>query len=105
MARLEQLGVPTAFLVTDAFTASVAEQLPLLGMATYLPVWVPHPIAGLAPAAARERADAAADAVRAVLTGSAAPAMPARDEVGRTAPEPGCDDVSCAVDLAERGTG
>ncbi len=47
VARLEAAGIPTAFLVTTAFVQSVAEQLPILGMSEYEPVWVPHPIAAL----------------------------------------------------------
>jgi len=113
--RLEELGVPTALLVTDAFRRSVAEQAPLLGLGGYDPVWVQHPVAGLRQAAAQARADAVAPAVACVLLGQAVePALPTVAE--RTGGEslgangsdgeslgPDCGDVACAVDLAELG--
>jgi len=124
--RLEELGVPTALLVTDAFRRSVAEQAPLLGLGGYDPVWVQHPVAGLRQAAAQARADAVAPAVACVLLGHGAePALPTlaagtgaeslgagADGLGAGADGLGagteglgadCTDVACAIDLSELG--
>lgn len=101
VARLEAAGIPTAFLVTTAFVESVAEQLPILGMTGYQPVWVPHPIAALdretlVPIGAR-----AAEGVAAVLSG--APPPGAQAVTGSAFVDVDCGDVACAVDLVERG--
>lgn len=121
--RLEDLGVPTALLVTDAFRRSVAEQAPLLGLGGYEPVWVQHPVAGLRRPAAQGRADAVAAEVARVLLGLAEqPALP--DGTGVLGPTalglvavdtptgeedddvvagPDCTDAACAIDLSELG--
>ncbi len=129
--RLEELGIPTALLVTDAFRRSVAEQAPLLGLGGYDPVWVQHPVAGLRQAAAQAKADAVAPAVACVLLGHGAePALPTlaanadglaanadglaanADGLGAGAEGLGagaeglgadCTDVACAIDLSELG--
>ncbi len=99
VARLEAAGVPTAFLVTTAFVESVAEQLPVLGMAGYQPVWVPHPVAARDRAALMPIAVRAAEGVAAVLSG-APPPDPAAGADGVL--DADCGDVACAVDLVER---
>lgn len=130
--RLEDAGVPTALLVTDAFRRSVAEQAPLLGLGSYRPVWVEHPVAGLRRPAAERRADAVAPAVAAVLLGLAVepqlaavpsaaeddrgpvrpPDSPLRaagdadadlEQISNTAAGPDCTDAACAIDLSELG--
>jgi hypothetical protein len=101
VARLEASGVPVAFLVTTAFVTSVDEQLPLLGLAGYRPVWVPHPVAPLSEEALRPIAAGAAAAVEASLTGQPVPPPPAADVGADRAAD--CGDVACAVDLVERG--
>jgi hypothetical protein len=100
VARLEERGVATVFLVTEAFVDAVAEQLPLLGFTGYTPVWVTHPVASLPRSEAEARADAVLDAARAVLLGTPPPertvaaAHPVIDGGD-------CGDVACAVDAVE----
>ncbi len=119
--RLEELGVPTALLVSDAFRRSVAEQAPLLGLGAYEPVWVQHPIAGLRRPAVQGRADdVVAEVARLLLGVSAAPALPPAGEpsaglallpaAADAVPSddgppagPDCSDAACAIDLSELG--
>lgn len=124
--RLEELGVATALLVSDAFRRSVAEQAPLLGLGAYEPVWVQHPVAGLRAAAVQGRADEVVAEVARVLLGLPAPPAlappapappvgpagalspgsptPAEEDGpdGRPA-GPDCTDAACAIDLSELG--
>lgn len=102
VARLEAAGIPTAFLVTTAFVESVAEQLPILGMAGYQPVWVPHPIAALDPASLAPIAARAAEGVAAVLSGARPPQLATVTE-GVIGSDADCGEVACAVDLVESG--
>jgi hypothetical protein len=101
VARLEERGVPTVFLVTEAFVDAVAEQLPLLGFAGYAPVWVTHPVASLPRAAAEARADEVLDTARAVLLGTPRVRQAAAERHDLLVDDPGCGDVACAVDLVE----
>ena len=43
--RLEQAGIPTANVGTDAFLDEALEQARVLGMPEYRMVWLPHPVA------------------------------------------------------------
>ena len=130
--RLEARGVPVAMIVTDAFVRSVAEQLEVVSAGTFVPVYVPHPLASLPADEVHARADAAlADVVARLVAGGearapvadrGAPAGPAAGtagippaplEAGDTSAAPGngptCpvdagpDCEECAVDAAERG--
>ena len=106
--QLEARGIPVVMLATDAFRRSVDEQLAAIAFPTFQPIYVPHPVASLPPAAVWQKADAALGEVVARLTGSAPterpPAVPRFRLDAPPTPEPGAADEceECSIDAAER---
>ena len=71
----EDRGIPTVLLCTEPFMNSARDHAEAFRNPDYQAVRVEHPLASLTPEQARARADAAFEAVIAVLTGSARQAM------------------------------
>lgn len=71
VVRLEQRGVPTANLGTEAFLDEGLEQARVLGMPDYRMVWLPHPVATCTTEEVEALAVKSASGIVALLTGSA----------------------------------
>ncbi len=66
---LEQLGVPTAVIVTEVFLHEAHVQRAALGMEGVEPAVIPHPLSTLSDDEIAGRADAAAPQVKKILLG------------------------------------
>ena len=66
---LEQLGVPTAVIVTETFLHEARVQRDALGMEGIEPAVIPHPLSTLSDEEIAERAAAAAPHVKKILLG------------------------------------
>ncbi len=66
---LEQLGVPTAVIVTEVFLHEAHVQRAALGMEGAEPAVIPHPLSTLSDDEIAGRAAAAADQVKKILLG------------------------------------
>ncbi len=66
---LEQLGVPTAVIVTEVFLHEAHVQRAALGMEGVEPAVIPHPLSTLSDDEIAGRAAAAADQVKKILLG------------------------------------
>jgi hypothetical protein len=75
---LEQRGVPTVTVVTEAFTTLYAMEARALGMADLPAVVIPHPIVSRSPEEMRAQADAVLDALVALLAQPVAQAAEGR---------------------------
>jgi len=67
--RLEEQGIPSVPLATDAFRTAARVQASRLGRPDLDAVFVPHPIQDRTPAEIEERAEAVIEEVVARLTG------------------------------------
>jgi hypothetical protein len=68
---LENRGVPTVVICTKPFLDSALVHARTFGRPTFLPVVIPHPLAGLGPVLVRERAASIQDIIAAALTAPA----------------------------------
>lgn len=66
---LEQLGVPTAVIVTETFLHEARVQRAALGMEGVEPAVIPHPLSTLSDGEIASRAAAAAPQVKKILLG------------------------------------
>ena len=66
---LEQLGVPTAVIVTETFLHEAHVQCAALGMEGVEPAVIPHPLSTLSDDEIQARAAAAAPQVKKILLG------------------------------------
>ena len=66
---LEQLGVPTAVIVTETFLHEAHAQRAALGMEGVEPAVIPHPLSTLSDDEIQARAAAAAPQVKKILLG------------------------------------
>ncbi len=66
---LEQLGVPTAVIVTETFLHEARVQRDALGMEGIEPAVIPHPLSTLSDEEIAERAAIAAPQVKKILLG------------------------------------
>ena len=73
---LEQSGLPTVVVCTDAFTASADAMAGLRGAPGYRYLKIPHPMANLTPDGVRDRAAAAVPEIVGMLTRPAMAATP-----------------------------
>ena len=64
----EKRGIPTSVLITEPFVPTAVGIAELAGMPGYPHVVIPHPVGNLSTAEVRQRADAAALAVEALLS-------------------------------------
>ncbi len=69
--HLEQLGVPTAVIVTETFLHEAHVQRTALGMEGIEPAVIAHPLSTLSDDEIAARAAAAAPQVKRILTGKA----------------------------------
>ena len=67
--HIEQLGVPTAVIVTEVFLREARVQRDALGMEGIEPAVIPHPLSTLSDDEIAARAAAAAPQVKRILTG------------------------------------
>jgi hypothetical protein len=75
----EKLGVQTATLVTDAFTASGNAMARRMGMPGYHYAMLPHPVANLTPEECKERARELVPEILEILGMEAQPEQPIAD--------------------------
>ena len=68
--QMEQLGVPTAVIVTESFLHEAHVQRAVLGMEDLDPVIIPHPLSTLTEEEIEGRASAAIPQVKKVLLGA-----------------------------------
>ena len=64
----EKRGIPASVLITEPFIPTAVGMAELAGMPGYPHVVIPHPVGSLSAAEVRQRADAAALAVEALLS-------------------------------------
>ena len=64
----EKRGIPASVLITEPFIPTAVGIAELAGMPGYPHVVIPHPVGSLSAAEVRQRADAAALAVEALLS-------------------------------------
>jgi hypothetical protein len=63
----EKRGIPASVIITEPFVPTAVGIAELAGMPGYPHVVIPHPVGSLSTAEVRQRADAAAAAVEALL--------------------------------------
>ena len=63
----EKGGIPAVVIITEPFVPTVFAMAALAGMPSYPHAVIPHPVGSLSTAEVRQRADAAAAAVEALL--------------------------------------
>jgi hypothetical protein len=71
--QFEQLGLPSALIISDVFVGHIARFSETLGMPGYQPIVVPHPVSSKPDEWIRRLAREAADAVETQLVGTAQP--------------------------------